>query len=185
MELGVGSRAGIGSGGYVKWGEGGGGGGAHLVAAAGVSEGGQDVGVVQLTADERLQGWGHLRGQGGVCDLHVTHILNFVFEGGGEGWGVSVIRMPPHALTPFVIGEMGEGGGVGDLHATPQLEFCFLSAAFHLNVPCDYWISLFLGVGRAGGLSVICMPVHTLILLVDAALHFGFSWCLGCIKSRR
>ena len=41
--------------------------------AAGISEGSQDVGVVQLTADEGLQCWTHLWGQGGVCDLQFTH----------------------------------------------------------------------------------------------------------------
>ncbi len=42
---------------------------------AGISEGGQDVGVVQLTADQGLQSWGHLGGQGGVRDLHPTSTI--------------------------------------------------------------------------------------------------------------
>ena len=44
----------------------------YLVWPAGISEGGQDVGVMQLTADQGLQSWGHLGGQGGVRDLHPT-----------------------------------------------------------------------------------------------------------------
>ncbi len=44
----------------------------YLVWPAGISEGGQDVGVMQLTADQGLQNWGHLGGQGGVRDLHPT-----------------------------------------------------------------------------------------------------------------
>ncbi len=42
---------------------------------AGISQGGQDVGVMQLTADQGLQSWGHLWGQGGVRDLHSTSTI--------------------------------------------------------------------------------------------------------------
>jgi len=42
---------------------------------AGISEGGQDVGVMQSTADQGLQSWGHLGGQGGVRDLHPTSTI--------------------------------------------------------------------------------------------------------------
>lgn len=77
---------------------GGGGGGAHLVAAAGISEGDQDVWVVQLTADQRLQSWGHLRGQGGVRDLHCTPhtCLGGSLHPTGLSGGVSVA---PHELS--------------------------------------------------------------------------------------
>ena len=44
----------------------------HLVRPASISKGGKDVGMVQLTADEGLQGWCHFRGQRGVCDLQKT-----------------------------------------------------------------------------------------------------------------
>ena len=62
---------------------------------AGISQGGQDVGVMQLTADQGLQSWGHLWGQGGVRDLHPTSTtidsvkVIGVFRGGAflVSWG--------------------------------------------------------------------------------------------------
>ncbi len=64
---------------------------------------------MQLTADQGLQSWGHLWGQGGVCDLHPTstiidsvQVISSFRAGASPGvmgpflvsWGQIMICMP-------------------------------------------------------------------------------------------
>ena len=72
--------------------------------------------MVEITANQCLQGWGHLGGQGGICDLHFKPNLGCdVRDGGRKTVGGGEGREAQGG------GWMGDGKGGKGVQGQPQL----------------------------------------------------------------
>ena len=91
----------------------------YLVRSAGISEGGQDVGVMKGAADEGFRGGGQVWGQWGVCDLRCSTTTSV----GNKSSRAKILRkrgnerraaeLKPVGIGGWAGGGGGEGGGGG------------------------------------------------------------------------